>query len=1160
MSTLITPSVAALEARAIAMQLIPASANPYGRQPAHIEPSNSASLADPDAPYRRTLASLDEHFGPLRIGEVTTTRVELQSFGATVHGQPIDPTNAGMRSVDQAFLDGLNFDADKAQARLKAIDAADIDGPGLLFFEISSQRSADAGKLFVSTGDIKPGSLMGRLNHFCEAAQKLDVQSVEALENSPGWINKGKSYLMSGAGVGMQAFGIYSGYRAMLDAIKNGETGEAWFQGGSIAAELGSLILEQGFSKGGQAMLTQGGKVFRYFPRTSFGKYLSRGAGMFASILTLPFDITDAVKSFNAAAVTSGKEAQDHYVSAGFSVAGAGISLALGVAALAGFGSVAGPLGLAAAGLLIAGSMIYQAARVVDDIDDYIELTFHERLRSGWFAFTRQEMDKDVMDRFKLSKGYRDHEDQLQLSARQMLDGAYKHSLEHIVNGAFSVQLKPVEIWQYQWDEAAGEKPFKLDSYAAIVEGDDVIDASKGLPTDLKGKVSGTAGDDKGVFWRLGDGNDRVVGVADQANLFTYRNDHKALTGGAKSDAFYQEITDAELNRTSKPAHLSVLDGGAGSDTLAFEGSRPLEDTRHIGHDVDLQSGKVSLRGLGPDAATVHVAQLTSIENVSTLRKGTSRVTGSDEANRIAANGNDRVDAGGGDDTVAIAGFDCRVDGGSGKDRYYIADTCARTTIIEDGEHASLIEFGWPREIIQHWEINDTALVIRSLRGIDGSDPEHVLTIENVYQRVDGERQLKNSKLVFKTQDEYELLALLPSKPGATSIERVDVAVTVIGKPSPAAEIVNVGTVQINDSGRKRHYVSRLPGAIEFVGKRHAPRTSRSVHLDFKSTEINDVVVSYHVEVRKGVSGNTHLTYKDIHLSLHLPEKVLTFKGVIQPIAAATGYSGRNSLKVTTPLLAQDIVLILQDEVSYRLQVPDLNYEDDARHPGPRSQGTRSCLKRRTGNYLFTRPLAGEKLALPAQPSKVTIPAGPHTGIHVLHGQSSTYDVYLASNCIVRLSTPGAAAKTANASLWNLFTSALTETVRRDDLQLQDNRLRIGSAIVELPMVDDDAPVESVSVVTSAGNIYDVSLLFEVFQLYVIDARGYASVDALVADIETHRQRKELAVNVHVTHISAKGKEGKLTYRSTKKQWSLDSDPQNPIRPEDLLITTDRKV
>ncbi|WP_434709389.1 calcium-binding protein [Pseudomonas sp. R1-1] len=1155
MSKLITPSLAALEARALGMEQISASANPFGRQPARLTAPPSATAADPDAPYRRTLASLDKHFGPLRIGEVMTSRVELQALGATVHGQPISPANAGMQSVDQAFLDGLNFDAEKVHARLRSADIADSGAPAMLFFEICCKRSPDAGELFVRAGTIESGSSFERLNRLGRSAQKLDIQRVDAFENSPGWVSRGKSYLLSGAGVGMQAFGIYSGYMAMVDAIKHGETGEAWLQGGSIAAELGSLIVEQGFSKGGQAMIRNGGMIFRYFPRTSVGKFLSRGAGMFASILTLPFDIKDAVKSFNAAAATSGKVAQDHYVSGGLSVAGAGISLALGVAALAGFGSVAGPLGLAAAGVLIAASMIYQAARVVDDIDDYIELTAHERLRSGWFAFTGKELDKEVMDRFKVSKGYRDHQDQLQLSARQMLEGAYKHSLEHVVNGAFRVELKSVELWRYQWNEQAGEQPFKLDSHAAVIDGDDEIDAGKGLPADLEGKVSGTAGDGKGVFWRLGDGNDRVIGVDDQPNMFSFRAGHKALTGGAKSDAFYHEVTHDELNRASKPAHLNVFDGGAGSDTLAFEGSRPLDDTAHFGHDINLQTGKISLRGLDVDIGAVHVAQLTSIENVSTLRKGTSRVTGSDEANRIAANGYDRVNAGAGDDTIAIGGIDCRVNGGSGMDRYYIADTCARTTIIEDGEHASLIEFGWPRDVIQHWEINDTSLVVRSLRGVDGSDPEHVLTIENVYQRIDGERQLKNAKLVFKTQDEYELLALLPTKPGEALIERVDVAITIIGKPSPTAEIISSGTVDINDLGRKRHYVSRLPGDIEFVAKRHATRTSRVVHLDFKSIEIKDVVVSHEVEIRKGVSGNTHLTYKDIDLALHLPDKTVTFKGVIQPIAAATGYSGRNSLKVTTPLLAQDIVLILQDEVSYRLQVPELNYQDDARNPGPRSQSTRSCLKRRTGNYLFTRPLAGEKLALPAHPSKVVIPAGPHTGIHVLHGQSSTYDVYLTSNSIVRLSTPGAAAKTANASVWNIFTSAMTETIKRDDIDLDTNRLRIGSAVIELPTVDDDAPVESVSVVTSAGHIYEVSLLFEVLQLYVIDASAYASVAALLVDLDAHRLRNELAASVHATHLCAKGKTGTLVYRSTKQHWSLGADPKVRIEPEDLLIT-----
>ncbi|MDT3311279.1 calcium-binding protein [Pseudomonas sp. rhizo66] len=1157
MSKLIAPPAHMADQSLIQVTAVSASANPHAPQAGTL---NSAMPAeDADAAYRRTLKSLDKHFGPLRIGEILTSRVELQALGATVHGQPISPANAGMQRVDQHFLDGLNFDADRVQARLLSVDTPDSNVAAMLFYEIACKRSVDAGALFVADTTIDPGSAVDRLNQLGKAAQKLDIHRADALENAPGWISKNKSYLMSGAGVGMQAFGIYSGYKAMIDAIKHGDTLEAFFQGGSIAAEFGSLIIERGLTKTGEAMLRNGGNALKYFPLTSVGKYMSRGAGMFASAITLPFDIADAIKSFNAAAAAQGKAAQDHYVSGGLSVAGAGISLVLGVAALAGFGSVAGPVGLVAAGLLIAASMIYQAARVVDDIDDYIELTFEERLRSGWFAFTNKELDSDVLDRFKLAKGYRDHQRQLELSARDMLENAYKHSIEHVINGAFQVELKPVEIWRYQWNESAGQQPFKLDNQAVVVGGDDVIDAGKGLPANLKGKVSGSAGDDKGIFWRLGDGNDRVIGVANKPNLFTYRADHKALTGGDRNDAFYQDITEQELNLISKPAHLNVLDGGAGSDTLAFEGSRPLSDTRHIGHDINLHSGRVALRGLDPEVNAVEVAQLTSIENVSTLRRGTSRVSGNDEANQISANGYDRISAGAGDDTIALYGRDCRVEGGSGADRFYIASSNARTTIVEDGEASSLIEFGWPAEIIQRWQIVGTSLVISSLRGEDGHDPEHVLTLENVYQWVDGKRQLNNDRFRFKTQDGYELLVQLPRQPGEASQQDITPVVVVIGQPAAAPQIVNGGIVEIAEQGLKQHFLARTERQVEFVAQRNTAETARTVYLEFDSAEIIDVQVSYQVQVRKGVSGTSHLYYTDFTLSVRLPSKVVMFKGVIQTIAAATGYSGRNSLKVTTPRLQQNVVLILQDQVSYRLQVPVLNYEDDAKNPGTRVRSTRSCLKQRKGNYRFVRPLASVKPLITAEPSRITIETGSHTGIYVLDGQSSTYDVHLASNTIIRLSTPGAAAKTADASTWTLYTHTLKETVTRDDIQLDGNRLRIASVTVELPDIEDDAPVESINVATSAGNIYEVSLLFEVLQLYVIDARGYADVEALLAEINAHQQRNELAARVHVTHIGINtGTIGTVVYNSVRKHWSLASAPLVPINLQDLVFPIDK--
>jgi hypothetical protein len=1103
---------------------------------------------------KHTLKSLDKHFGPLRIGEVWVSRVELKALGATVNGQVISAANASIKTPDQTFLNALNFNSATVETRVRHADIADSGVVATLFFEIACKRSSDASALFVSARPLPAGSGMDRLNQLSHAAQTLDIHRVDSFENAPGWVSKSKSYLMSGAGVGLQAFGIYSGYMAMMDAIKKGDTLEAVYQGSSIAAEFGSLIIERGLTKTGEAMLRNGSRAFGRFPLTSAGKYLSRGAGLFASAITLPFDINDAVSSFNAAAASSGKEAQDHYVAGALSVASAGISLALGAAALAGFGSVAGPLGLAAAAILILGSMIYQAARVVDDIDDYIELSAHERLRSGWFAFTGQELDQEVLDRFKISKAFSDYTRQREVSSKALLEGAYKNFAEYVVNGSFSVELQPLKIWRHQWNERAAEQAFKLDSETVIIGGDDIIDARDGIPPNLAGSVKGTPGDDKGVFWRLDDGNDKVVGVKDKPNFFSYREGAKTLTGGSKADEFYFETTDKMLNQQSAPSGISTLDGGEGFDTLAFEGRRPVTDTRHLGYDINLQTGKVALRSHDQTTTAIEIAHVRAIENISTLRNGVSLVTGSSEANRISANGNDHIAAGDGDDTIAIRGADCRVDGGLGQDRYYIADTSARTTIIEDGEQSSVIELGWPIEWIQRWQIVGTSLLVSSLRDRDGEDPEHVLTIENIYQWVDGQRHLKNGQLLFKTQDGYELVPALPSLMQGAPTQDVEVVISVIGK-SAATEIINGGTVTLTEQGSKRHFVARTARRVEFVAGPGLPKTSRVIYLDYKDAEMVDVVVNYRVEKRAGVSLNSHLYYSDINISLLLPEKIVTLKGVVQTSTYANGYSGQNSLKVTTAHLAQDIAVVMQDGVSYRLQLPDLPYLSDAMEPGNKIRKDAGCLKPRHGEYLFSRPTIARTIALPATPNRVDIEAASHHGIYVLQGGSSSYDIYLTSNMIIRLMTPGAQARTSNASTWNLFTARMTETISRDDIKLDAERLWVGSALIELPTIEDDMPVESVSVVTRSGNIYEVALLFEVLQLYLINAQSYSSVDSLLADIRLHRQRNELAARIIVQNLGVTTKlDGTLYYNSTKDYWGIDSDPALRIKPEDLVI------
>ncbi len=250
MSKLIVPATHIAHVRALEVTPIDVSANPHA-PPTHMR--NQTQAPDIDPSLRKTLKALDKHLGLLRIGEIMISRVELQALGATIDGQPVSAANAHMKSVDQAFLDGLNFQSAQVQSRLQAVDFPDNDIAAMLFYEIACKRSIDAGPLFISDTPLVSGSAMDRLNKLGKAAQKLEIHRADAFENAPGWINKSKSYLMSGAGVGMQAFGIYSSYMALTDAIKKGEALEMLYYGGSIAAELGSLIIEQGLTRTGQA-------------------------------------------------------------------------------------------------------------------------------------------------------------------------------------------------------------------------------------------------------------------------------------------------------------------------------------------------------------------------------------------------------------------------------------------------------------------------------------------------------------------------------------------------------------------------------------------------------------------------------------------------------------------------------------------------------------------------------------------------------------------------------------------------------------------------------------------------------------------------------------------------------------------------------------------
>jgi hypothetical protein len=1167
MAKLIEPAMEVSIHRPIQVTAISKSANSHAPAAGQIEtppsappmtpvPTEALDPAQPSQVSRRPLKLLDEHFGPLRFGNSNVSRVELKALGAMVHGGAISTANTNMRAVDQTFIDGLSFDPAKVEARVKSATKTPDSGiVATLFFEMSISRSVDAPPLFVVPAPLTPDNPIDRLNKLGQSAQKLDIH---AIESDSLFKAKAKRYAHRGVatvGVGMQAFGIYSGFKGAFEALKVGDTGEAVFNGASIAAEVGSLIIERGLTKTGVAMLESGSVILKRFSATSVGAVVSRGGGLFASVITLPFDINSAVKAFNAAAVSQGKVAQDHYVSGGLSVASAGISIALGLAALAGFGTVAGPVGLAAASILILGAEIYRAARVVDDIDDYVELNFDERLRAGWLAFVGMDQDKEILDRFKINKTFSDYNIQLELSAKHLFEGTYKEELEYIVNGSFDVTLKTIEIWRCQWDESIGEEPYKLDTEPAIVETDDIILARDGLPSDLKGIVKGSPGENKGIFWRLGDGDDQVYAPKDKPNIFIYREGTKKLVGGDKNDRFHIETTEAELNRPEQPARTSILDGFGGSDTLAFEGSRPRADTRHVGYDVNLQTGKIALRHEDRAKDDILVAEFTSIENISTLRKGTNRVTGDDKANQISANGYDHIDAGPGDDTIAIRGWHSRVDGGPGTDRYYIADTTVEVTIVEDGEQTSLIEFGWPLERIQRLQIVGTSLVITSLRGENGELLDHVLTIENVYEHVEGMRQVKNNRLQFKTQDNYWLelkLLPLPSDSLAYDVDYDKIG----GQPAPAPYVTNSGVVVLAERAPRHTFVSRADGRVDLVANAYTSEIPDVVYLDYKNEEIVLTQASYTVEAVMGPTGYTNLSYSQFNIWIWLPSLKLVNISYFyrEKKGRRTGAFADGNIRINGYYQA-NVVLVMQDGTSYQIRPPYLNFLKDAASPGHKVVSAEECLHLRRGRYTFIEPQQIKPSLLSTTPQQITFPAPPHTGIYVLKGQASSYDVYPVSNTLLSLYTPGAIEQTSNASTWTLFSTKLTETVTRNEIRLTSDNLQVGSAVIQLPSLDHPGPVESISVATSSGNIYSVELLFEVLQLYLINAQGYANVDALLADIRAHQQREELVIKIAVTNIGFSPRiDGTVYYNSTNDYWGVDTDPDYRIAPQTLFI------
>lgn len=1159
MATLIHPSSIEYNNVDIAdMQLV---ANE--RQPSTIDYDDDNSRPpSPALKNKRTqLKTVDQVFGPLQMGGYSITRRALDTLGATVDGEPLHGKNTFFRTPGKRFINALQFDPVAIEARMNTTTGADDYLLPALLFELASRRPLTAPPLLNERLDTHtdPGAYQTKLKQLLNSAQKLNIRHAHIAETLPNWVKRSTSRTMASTGIGLQAFGIYSGLRGLQDAIRDKDSYGIVFNSSAFTADVTSIAVDFAVASKATQMLKASESAYKGFAKTSFALKLGRGGGLIGGALTLPFDIISAVDGFKAAAKTTGKESINHYVNAGLSVTSAAMTVLLGAAALAGFSS-AGPIGLVAGLLLVAGSRVWAAINVVDDIDDYITLTTEERLRTGWFAFWGISPDESIENRHLIAKSTARHSQQLQTAARKLLDETFKDRTEAIVNGSFQVDIQPIQVTTYEWTP---ENPkYKTIKHPRISDNNDNIDARAGVTKDTPGAVLGTSADDKGILWFIGGGNDKILGVEKKSNSFYYSAGHKSLNGGDKADEFIFEGAADLLKTGTHETLISELKGGGGTDTLKLAGHFPETNDDRYGFRVDLQKGEMSLLVKPPtpkeQAYKLH-SNLQNIENVETLAGATNEVIGNDRPNLIKSRGRDDIDAGAGEDQIYLLNSYASANGGKGKDAYAIAHVPGMVSIIEDGEDPSIIALDWRSDLIESWKIENRELVITSRFEFDDVSRK-VVRIKNVYQQVGDLRTLQNGKLTFITQDGSHLVPELPAS--IEALQTVDVKVVILQQGIPHLPVIVFDTECTVPHDRSSSYwVSRNRRQTVFRVKETGKKIATSLHADFSSTELTRVEAGYGADLTYGTHFN-YIMYKACGLTLHFGDKQI----LIENFAASLTIGMRNlkpRLKAPELAIIHPFTLTLNDGVSFRLSLPpaadSLFFNETFEINGPMQWSSTPPLPlpRREGNHPYLRPLDNEAHTLGRREKCVKLNAATHqTAVESLTGEGSKYLIHLSTGMTLRISTPDALA-TANkqlafASTWEFDATALGKV----EIKLVDNQLLIGRTIIYLPTYENTGDlVDQIRVITAQGIVWAVDLIFEVVYVEAIDARFFVpATDAstpLPTELASYPEDSILVRN----SVMKDGSAGALHYHLTQRKWILEEDKSRNIDREDLQTT-----
>ncbi|MGN8343860.1 calcium-binding protein [Pseudomonas sp. SMV71] len=1113
----------------------------------------------PEHTHRRAqLKVVDQLYGPLHIGSVAVTRSALDALGATTDGQPLNGDNTFFRIPSRFFLDSLQFNPDAIETRLThTTDANDYRLPTLLF-EMASLRSRAARPLLRQPRQTQaePGSYRNTLDRLLKLAQNLDSRGLA--QQSLSWLNQAKSHVLIPTGLGLQAFGIYSGLRGLQDAIRDQDAYQTLFNGASLSAEVASIGVEALVTRQATQMIKAGQRSLGDFGKTTFAIRLARGSGLIASVLTLPFDIIAAVDAFKAAATATGREATDHYVSAALSVTSAAMAVTLGVAALAGFTS-AGPAGLAAGLILVVGSQVWGAIRQVDEIDDYLQLTVHERLRTGWFAFWMISPDDDIRDRYLVAKATAEHTRRLRANALNLLRGPLKDSTEAIVNGNFTVELERVTYSTWNW--WTGERQQATTVRPRIKDSDDTIDARNGVTEQTPGAVIEAAADHKGIHWYIGGGNDTLLGAENKPNVFHYGSGVKTLTGGAKDDVFIFEGLPEIVAPEPAPSPNRLV-GGAGSDTLILAGRNSNPQAPRLGYHVDLAAGQVSVIAQAPEAASgaYRPTVLDSIEHVEILEGGTSVIKGTAGSNILKSRGHDSIEAGAGDDRIHILGGSNRnADGGPGADVYAIAHRPGHVSISEDGADHSVIALDWRADLIESWAIEAGNLVMTAC--FDANDWDvRTVTVNHVYSDTAYPRALQNNKLTFITQDGFHWVPDLPDSIEDGHRLAVEAIMVQQGTPRNPSILNDRSEVSIAHDRDTSHYVSRLVELTTLNVKQKSDR-STTLHLDYTRAELTRIDAHYNAHVTQEDEGDS-VRYGECGLTLHFGERRVVLNNLASSDERYTARIKPTGRRAFSALVSQHVfILVMNDGTSYRLAqpAPDYGLLLDKRFidKAPVSWTTEApeALTPTRKRYAYLQPLDKKPHYMGQRATCAKLTASvQQSGVEVLIGQGATYLVHLSPNMTLRLSTPGALAsakpRLPHASTWELDATALGP-VR---ITLVSNRLHIGATVIYLPAYGAQDLVDRIRVITAQGVVYEVDSLFE--RVYVESLDGRYLAPMIDVDAWPPELAQVAAESLKVSHMALKdGSSGTLSYHLKSRQWRLDTQPSRVIRAHQLKKT-----